>query len=376
MVKLIREVREVVPKEKYNFYLFRVGRSNPELLKELRKQNIIFELNGRSLYLRIDHPKKFMVDDLVKVSISEEDESKNTYRINRDIFDQVERDIYVSVDHGKVVGVIEEIGEDYFVFRVIKGGEVQEFPNFNLLGFNIQMDLLSELDRKFLEENSPIYCVIPGVHSVSEIRKLRKEFPGVVFLVKVDNKDIVQNFDEFLESEIFLYFSRDSLTEAFPSLLVEKLELDMILKANDSGVGSIVEVNVENPMYKDDVYKYLMAGVDGMVFVGKGNVVTELPRNFERFPVSIPRRYKSIINFVKENHDGQEILLDVSDIKIISYLSKSGVWKRILFLQNEFLDGKIPVLFSNVEIAEDIKEVIPVIYEREDVLSVRIPKGL
>lgn len=377
MVKICREVKEEIPKERFDFYFCRLSDINEEILKTLDKARTLFELIGRAVFLEVKERINLRRDDLITISIEKEDLSNKVIKISKDIIDDFEEGQYVLLNKGNVMGMVEEIRENSMVFRVIKEGYIDRYSDLKIFGKEFSLEVLDEKDREFIEKYSPNYCILGGIKEKSEIRKVRKEYGNVVFIPKVDTREFVQNFEDFLEGEIFLYFSREGLIKNFPLSFIQKMEMTLIKRANEEGVGSIVEVNVDDPLYKYDLYNYLMNRVDIINIVGKKIPETfydDLKKVVEYFDFKIPKKYLSVIEFLEENSEMDRIFLDVEDIKLLSYFSKRRTWRKVFSIINECLDDRIARLFSNVEISASAEEGYPVVYEREDVLSIRIPR--
>lgn len=164
----------------------------------------------------------------------------------------------ILLDDGLIELVVEEIGDQDIVCKVINGGQISNHKGINVPGATLSMPYISAVDREdilFGIKMGYDYLAASFARSKEDIlaiRELIKENHGrMKIIAKIENMQGINNLDEILEVSDGIMVARGDMGVEVPIEEVPILQKELIKKANKAGKIVITATQMLESMIKN-----------------------------------------------------------------------------------------------------------------------------
>ncbi len=161
----------------------------------------------------------------------------------------------VLLDDGRIETVVEDVEGDVVTARVESGGELGSRKGVNVPGVDLDLDVVTEKDRRDLElaaEEEVDYVAASFVRDaddVLEVERVLESFGADVPVVaKIERAGAVDNLDNIVEAADGVMVARGDLGVECPMEAVPMIQTRIIRKCRDAGVPVITATEMLDSM--------------------------------------------------------------------------------------------------------------------------------
>ncbi|MFB6305157.1 MAG: pyruvate kinase [Haloferacaceae archaeon] len=221
----------------------------------------------------------------------------------------------VLLDDGRIETVVERVEDGVVHARVESGGEVGSHEGVNLPGVDLDVDVVTESDRRDLElaaEKGVDFVAASFVRDASDVYEVSdtlEEFGGddVPVVAKIERAGAVENLDEIVDAAYGVMVARGDLGVECPLEDVPMIQKRIIRKAQDAGVPVITATEMLDSMVHarrptraeaSDVANAVLDGTDAVMLSGETAVGDH--------PVRVVETMDRIVGQVEESEEYAE----------------------------------------------------------------------
>lgn len=221
----------------------------------------------------------------------------------------------ILINDGKIVVKVKRIDDSDVVGIVVHGGEISNHKGINLPNVNLNMEYMSEQDRKdilFGIENDVDYIAASFVRSAEDvkvIRNLLEENGGhkIKIIAKIESTQGVANFEEILQAADGIMVARGDMGVEVAYEMLPGIQKKFIKRCVQSGkivitATQMLESMIESPMPTraeiTDVANAVFDGTTGVMLSGETaagkypvEAVSTMAKIAERAEIDLPKWY-------------------------------------------------------------------------------------
>ncbi|WP_135826530.1 pyruvate kinase [Halorussus ruber] len=225
----------------------------------------------------------------------------------------------ILLDDGRIETTVEEVegsGEDSVVTaHVVSGGELSSRKGVNIPGVDLDLDVVTEKDRRDLElaaEKEADFVAASFVRSaadVLEVSEVLEELGADIPIVaKIERRGAVDNLDEIVEAAYGVMVARGDLGVECPLEDVPMIQKRIIHRCQNAGVPVITATEMLDSMVHarrptraeaSDVANAVLDGTDAVMLSGETAIGDD--------PVRVVETMDRIVREVEESDEYEEI---------------------------------------------------------------------
>ena len=276
--------------------------------------------------------------DTIRMSKSCVNGNESEFGVNHsDAIDFINVGDKVLIDNALLELEVIEKKEDFVQLKALGDGKIQNHKTINVPGVNLNLDFISEDDKKditFAAKHSCDYLALSFVNTkedVIEARKLIDDAGGDALIIsKIESQSGFDIIDEIIEVSDGIMVARGDLGVEVPMEELPMLQKDIIRKCREKGKFAIVATEMLASMYESprptraevsDVANAILDGTDCVMLSGETTI--------GKYPVSAVSIMSRICEYV-------ESTIDYS--KHVSYTGSIGISDTIAKLVSEAVE--------------------------------------
>ena len=287
--------------------------------------------------------------------------------------------------------------DDFVELKALDNGKIQNNKTINVPGVNLQLDFISEVDRKdivFAATHSCDYLALSFVNSkenVLEAREIIREAGGDALIIsKIESRMGIENLDEIIDVSDGIMVARGDLGVEAPMEELPVIQKRIIRKCREKGKFAIVATEMLASMYESpratraevsDVANAILDGTDCVMLSGE-TTIGKHPILAVEIMNRICKFVESTIDYTKHvAYKGTMSISDTiaklvvdateySDIKLIVTTTMTGFTARSIsnFRPNPIIMACCPSnhVAEKVLLNFGVKPIVTEIYESTD----------
>ena len=194
----------------------------------------------------------------------------------------------VLIDNALLELEVIEKEDDFVLLKAMGDGKIQNNKTINVPGVDLNLDFISEVDKKdilFAAQHACDFLALSFVNTkedVIEARKLVEEAGGdAIIISKIESHMGIENIDEIIEESDGIMVARGDLGVEFPMEELPMLQKSIIKKCRQRGKFAIVATEMLASMYENprptraevsDVANAILDGTDCVMLSGETTV--------------------------------------------------------------------------------------------------------
>ena len=267
----------------------KINKINKELNKNV---SILFDLEGPDIVIGklISESVTLNKDDKIRIYIEDIIGDATKFSINYpSLIKDVKSNTIIKIEDSLVELVVLEKSYNYILCQVKKSGEIRENKTLRILDTKVDVDYLTEKDKKdieFANEMDIDFLSLSLVSSVEDVLKVNDELiklnnDHMSIITKIENENAIDDIDEILKISDGIKIARGDLSIELPMERVPGLQKMIINKCHNSGKFSIVATeflstmqNNTNPTRAEvsDIANAVIDGVDVIQLSGETTI--------------------------------------------------------------------------------------------------------
>ena len=337
-------------------------------------------------------------DDTIKMSKSCIHGDENEFGVNHsEAIDLIKLGHKVLVDNALLELEVIEKMQDYVVLKALGDGKIQDNKTINVPGVNLQLEFMSDADKKdiaFAAKNACDYLALSFVNRKEDVmvaRKIIEEAGGDALIIsKIESRMGIENLDEIIDESDGIMVARGDLGVEVPLEKLPMLQKNIITKCRQKGKFAIVATEMLASMYESprptraevsDVANAILDGTDCLMLSGE-TTVGKHPIESVEIMTRICKYVESTIDYTKHvaykgtigiSDTIAKLVVDAvefTDIKLIVTTSMTGFTARRIsnFRPNSMIMACCPSnhIAEKVVLNFGVKAVVTDIYESTD----------
>ena len=225
----------------------KINKINKELNKNV---SILFDLEGPDIVIGklISESVTLNKDDKIRIYIEDIIGDATKFSINYpSLIKDVKSNTIIKIEDSLVELVVLEKSYNYILCQVKKSGEIRENKTLRILDTKVDVDYLTEKDKKdieFANEMDIDFLSLSLVSSVEDVLKVNDELiklnnDHMSIITKIENENAIDDIDEILKISDGIIIARGDLSIELPMERVPGLHKMIINKCHNSGKFSI-----------------------------------------------------------------------------------------------------------------------------------------
>ena len=248
--------------------------------------------------------------DRIRIHMSPKIGSEVGFSVNHpSLIHSLKAHTIIKLSKGKVLLEVQEIGLDYAVCEVIKGGEVCSDSRIYIPGISIERDYnINKIkDEIIFASNIDVdYVVLPSVREEEDILKvndllIQHQNNHIGVLAQIENDIAVKNAKKIIDASDGIILNEDNLAINIPIEKIPIIKKDIIIKARKRGKLSIITSKLEkiqSPLEISNLANSILLGVDAISLKVIANSV-EIIKDLEKV-ISIQEKHIDYEQFFNE----------------------------------------------------------------------------
>ena len=303
----------------------------------------------------------------------------------------------VLVDNALFELDVIEKSEDYVLLKALGDGEIRDHKTINVPGVDLNLEFMSEVDRKdiaFAARHACDYLALSFVNSRDDVisaRNIIEEAGGDALIIsKIESRRGIENLDEIIDESDGIMVARGDLGVEVPLEELPVLQKNIIRKCRQKGKFAIVATEMLASMYESprptraevsDVANAILDGTDCLMLSGETTIgkhpiesVEIMSRICEYVESTIDyKKHVSYMGTIDTSDTIAKLVVDAvefSDIKLIVTTTMTGLTARRIsnFRPNSLIMACCPSnhIAEKVILNFGVKPVVTDIYESTD----------
>ena len=303
----------------------------------------------------------------------------------------------VLVDNALFELDVIEKSEDYVLLKALGDGEIRDHKTINVPGVDLNLEFMSEVDRKdiaFAARHACDYLALSFVNSRDDVisaRNIIEEAGGDALIIsKIESRRGIENLDEIIDESDGIMVARGDLGVEVPLEELPVLQKNIIRKCRQKGKFAIVATEMLASMYESprptraevsDVANAILDGTDCVMLSGETTIgkhpiesVEIMSRICEYVESTIDyKKHVSYMGTIDTSDTIAKLVVDAvefSDIKLIVTTTMTGLTARRIsnFRPNSLIMACCPSnhIAEKVILNFGVKPVVTDIYESTD----------
>lgn len=232
----------------------------------------------------------------------------------------------VLIDNALLELEVIEKADDYVVLEALGEGDIQNHKTVNVPGVDLQLEFLSEVDKRdiaFAAKHSCDYLALSFVTAKEDViaaRKIIEESGGDALIIsKIESHKGIENIDEIIEVSDGIMVARGDLGVEVPLEKLPMLQKGIIRKCREKGKFAIVATEMLASMYESprptraevsDVANAILDGTDCVMLSGE-TTIGKYPAESVEIMNRICKYVESTIDYTK--HTSYKGTIGISD---------------------------------------------------------------
>lgn len=233
---------------------------------------------------------------------------------------------HVLIDNALLDLIVTEKGDDYVVLQALNAGEIKSHKTINVPGVNLNLEFISDVDKKDIEfaaKHSCDYLALSFVCSKDDVlaaKRLVEDAGGDARIIsKIESQAGIDNIDEIIAASDGIMVARGDLGVEVPMEMLPIIQKDIIRKCRENGKFAIVATEMLASMYSSprptraevsDIANAVLDGTDCVMLSGE-TTVGSYPVQSVEIMGKICEYVESTIDYTK--HVAYKRQIDVSD---------------------------------------------------------------
>ncbi len=305
-----------------------------EVIREVRKKSnvpvaIMYDTKGpefRTLKFK-DEEVSLKKGDTIKMSKTCIQGNQEEFGVNHsDAIDFIEIGDKVLIDNALFELEVVDKKKDHIVLKALSDGKIQDNKTINVPGVNLELDFISEVDKKditFAAQHSCDYLALSFVNTREDViaaRKIIEEAGGDGCIIsKIESQQGIENIDEIIEESDGIMVARGDLGVNVPLEKLPTLQKTIIKKCRQKGKFAIVATEMLASMYENprptraevsDIANAILDGTDCVMLSGE-TTVGKYPIQSVKIMGQICKYIESTVDYTK--HISYKGNIDISD---------------------------------------------------------------
>ena len=303
----------------------------------------------------------------------------------------------VLVDNALFELDVIEKSEDYVLLKALGDGEIRDHKTINVPGVDLNLEFMSEVDRKdiaFAARHACDYLALSFVNSREDVisaRNIIEEAGGDALIIsKIESRRGIENLDEIIDESDGIMVARGDLGVEVPLEELPVLQKNIIRKCRQKGKFAIVATEMLASMYESprptraevsDVANAILDGTDCVMLSGETTIGKHPIESVEIMSricgyVESTIDYKNHVSYMGTIDTSDTIAklvvdaVEFSDIKLIVTTTMTGLTARRIsnFRPNSLIMACCPSnhIAEKVILNFGVKPVVTDIYESTD----------
>ena len=227
--------------------------------------------------------------DTIKMSKNCIHGDENEFGVNHsDAIDHINVGDRVLVDNALFELKVIDKKEDYVELEALSSGKIQNHKTINVPGVHLNLDFISDVDRKdiaFAASHSCDYLALSFVNTKEDViaaRKIIEEAGGDACVIsKIESSMGIENIDEIIDESDGIMVARGDLGVEVPLEELPMLQKEIITKCREKGKFAIVATEMLASMYENprpsraevsDVANAVLDGTDCVMLSGETTI--------------------------------------------------------------------------------------------------------
>ena len=239
----------------------------------------------------------------------------------------------ILLDDGKIETTIIEVTSDSITAKVLSGGELTSQKGISIPGVRLNLDPVTEKDRKdleFISSQNVDFIAASFVRNAADILAIRSTMEEFNFdlpiIAKIERSDSLKELDSIIEISYGIMIARGDLGVECPLQEVPLIQKRIIHKCIDSGVPVITATEMLDSMITSprptraeasDVANAVLDGTDAVMLSGETAIGID--------PIGVVKTMNGII-FEVESSDEHANILEQRVSSVVS--SNTGALSR------------------------------------------------
>ena len=269
--------------------------------------------------------------DTIKMSKNCIEGSEVEFGVNHsDAIDFINVADRVLIDNALFELEVTQKENDYVLLKALGDGKIQDHKTVNVPGVNLNLNFMSDEDRKditFAAKHSCDYLALSFVNTkedVIEAREIIDKAGGDALIIsKIESRNGIENIDEIIDESDGIMVARGDLGVEVPMEELPMLQKSIIKKCREKGKFAIVATEMLASMYESprptraevsDVANAILDGTDCVMLSGETTV--------GKYPVSAVSIMSKICEYVESTVDYSKHVAYIGSIGISDTIAK------------------------------------------------------
>ena len=244
--------------------------------------------------------------------------------------DYIEVGSHVLIDNALLDLEVIDKQDNYVLLKALNDGEICNHKTINVPGINLNLEFISEIDRKdisYAASHSCDYLALSFVNKKEDVldaKKIIEEVGGDARIIsKIESQTGIDNIDEIIEVSDGIMVARGDLGVEVPMEMLPILQKEIITKCREQGKFAIVATEMLASMYKNprptraevsDIANAVIDGTDCVMLSGETTV--------GKYPVESVEYMARICEYVESTIDYSEEIVYKGKIGISDTIAK------------------------------------------------------
>ena len=253
--------------------------------------------------------------------------SENEFGVNHDeAIDFIEIGDKVLIDNALLELEVIAKEKEYVELKALGEGKIENHKTINVPGVDLNLDFISEIDRKditFAAQHSCDYLALSFVNTKDDViaaREIINEAGGDSYIIsKIESRRGIENIDEIIDESNGIMVARGDLGVEVPMEELPMLQKSIIKKCREKGKFAIVATEMLASMYENprpsraevsDVANAVLDGTDCVMLSGE-TTIGKYPVSAVEIMSKVCKYIESTIDYTK--HVAYKGTIDISD---------------------------------------------------------------
>lgn len=295
-------------------------------------------------------------DETIKMVKNKVVGNKEQFSVNHpEAINYIDVGSHVLVDNALLDLIVIEKNNDYLLLKALNDGEIKNHKTINVPGIDLNLDFISDIDRRDIEfaaRHSCDYLALSFVNrkeDVIEARRIIEDSGGDARIIsKIESQTGIENIDEIISESDGIMVARGDLGVEAPMEHLPILQKEIIKKCRENGKFAIVATEMLASMYTSprptraevsDIANAVIDGTDCVMLSGE-TTVGKYPIQAVDFMSKICEYVESTIDYTKHTQYKRKIgisdtiaklvidSVEYDDIKLIVTATMTGYTAR------------------------------------------------
>ena len=276
---------------------------------------------------------KLKIGDTIRMVKQEVLGTKEHFCVNHsEAIDYIKVGDHVLIDNALLDLEVIDKHKTYLTLKAINNGEIKTHKTINVPGVDLNLDFISEVDKKdieFASTHSCDYLALSFVDSKEDVKAAReiieKSGGDARIISKIESKQGIENIDEIIRESDGIMIARGDLGVEIPMEELPIFQKEIIRKCRENGKFAIVATEMLASMYENprptraevsDVANAVIDGTDCVMLSGE-TTVGKYPIDAVEIMAKICEYTESTIDYTKHTEYKRRIGISDTIAKLV-----------------------------------------------------------